>query len=137
MNGFCSSLGLIVTELVINALKHAFPAKPVGMITVGYSSTGSDWTLSVTDNDIGMPTGSEALKAGLGTGLVKALARNVQGEIQLSNADPGTAMTITRPGGRRAPSRPSTSRVGTIMPPKLSYLGSQSSSAHITWATDE
>ena len=92
------SVGLIVTELVINALKHAFPDQPTGIITIDYSSAGSDWTLSVTDDGIGMPTGSDAPKAGLGTGIVEALVRNLQGEIQLSDADPGTAVTITHRG---------------------------------------
>jgi two-component sensor histidine kinase len=89
------SLGLIVTELVINALKHAFPDQPTGEIEIGYQSSGKDWTLSITDNGIGMPTGSNAPKAGLGTGIIEALAKNLQGEIQLSDAGPGTAVTIT------------------------------------------
>lgn len=89
------SLGLIVTELVINALKHAFPDQPMGRIEIGYRSTGRDWTLSVRDNGIGMPTGSVAAKAGLGTGIIEALARNLRGEIQLSDAAPGTAVTIS------------------------------------------
>jgi two-component sensor histidine kinase len=92
------SVGLIVTELVINALKHAFPDQPIGKIVIDYSSTGSDWMLSVTDNGIGMPTGRDAPKAGLGTGIVEALVKNLQGEIQLNDADPGTAVTITHRG---------------------------------------
>jgi two-component sensor histidine kinase len=52
----------------------------------------------VTDDGIGMPTGSDAPKAGLGTGIVEALVRNLHGEIQLSDADPGTAVTITHRG---------------------------------------
>jgi len=60
------SFGLVVTELVINALKHAFPDFRVGKIIVGYQADGPDWTLSVTDNGVGMhPTGANA-KAGLG-----------------------------------------------------------------------
>jgi two-component sensor histidine kinase len=92
------SLGLIMTELVINALKHAFPNQPKGAIVINYSSKGSDWALSVTDDGIGMPTGSDAPKAGLGTGIVEALVRNLQGEIRLSDADPGTAVTISHRG---------------------------------------
>lgn len=88
------SLGLIVTELVINALKHAFPEQMTGAITVDYRSSGKDWTLSVTDNGIGMLTGSQAPKAGLGTGIVEALARNLAGEIEVTSAEPGTAITI-------------------------------------------
>jgi signal transduction histidine kinase len=50
--------------------------------------------LSVTDDGIGMPTCNLAPKSGLGTGIVKALARNLNGEIQVSDANPGTAVTI-------------------------------------------
>ena len=52
------SLGLIVTELVINALKHAFPGHARGKIVVDYRSDGPDWSLSVKDDGIGMPTGT-------------------------------------------------------------------------------
>ncbi|NBU28963.1 MAG: sensor histidine kinase [Caulobacteraceae bacterium] len=44
------SLGLIVTELVINALKHAFPEHRNGLISVSYESHGPDWVLSVSDD---------------------------------------------------------------------------------------
>jgi two-component sensor histidine kinase len=88
------SLGLIVTELVINALKHAFPNERGGTIVIKYRSMGNDWTLSVTDDGTGMPTGGDAPKPGLGTGIVEALAKNLLGEIQLTNAKPGTAVTI-------------------------------------------
>jgi two-component sensor histidine kinase len=88
------SLGLIVTELVINALKHAFPQLRQGKISVGYRSDGLDWTLSVRDDGIGMPTGADAPKSGLGTGIVEALAKNLKGEIHISDAKPGTLVSI-------------------------------------------
>ena len=57
------SLGLIVTELVMNALKHAFPdEKLVGQITVTYNMVGTNWKLSVCDNGIGRPDGAYAQK---------------------------------------------------------------------------
>ncbi|TAY87019.1 sensor histidine kinase [Rhizobium leguminosarum] len=87
-------LGLVVTELVINALKHAFPDERPGAIVIDYRSSGKDWTLSVTDNGIGMPAGRDAPKAGLGTGIVEALAKSLNGEIQVSDVGPGTAVTI-------------------------------------------
>ncbi|MBP1847829.1 two-component sensor histidine kinase [Rhizobium petrolearium] len=89
------SLGLIVTELVINALKHAFPDKGIGKIAIDYRSSGGDWTLSVADNGIGMPAGNDAPKAGLGTGIVEALVKNLDGKIELSDAGPGTVVTIS------------------------------------------
>ena len=76
------SRGLIVTELVINALKHAFPNERAGTIVLDYRSSSNNWTLSVTDNEIGMPGESDSPTAGLGTGIVEALAKNLQGEIQ-------------------------------------------------------
>jgi two-component sensor histidine kinase len=88
------SLGLIVTELVINALKHAFTDQPKGTINVDYHASGDDWTLSVADDGIGMPAGIDAPKAGLGTGIVEALAKNLAGEITVSAAEPGTVVTI-------------------------------------------
>ena len=52
------SLGLIVTELVMNALKHAFPDEKLeGQITVAYDVDGTNWKLSVSDNGIGKPDG--------------------------------------------------------------------------------
>lgn len=88
------SLGLIVTELVINALKHAFPDERSGKILIDYRSEDSTWTLCVVDDGVGMPTGSKAPRAGLGTGIVEALAKNLGSEIELSDAGPGTAVTI-------------------------------------------
>ena len=61
------SLGPIVTELVINALKHAFPEQRHGRIAIDYKSSGKDWTLSVADDGIGIPIGRDAPKSGLGT----------------------------------------------------------------------
>lgn len=89
------SVGLIVTELVINSLKHAFDDQQAGQIQVGYHSTGAGWTLSVSDNGIGMPSGSEAKKGGLGTSIVQALAAQLNAIIVVSDAGPGTAVTIS------------------------------------------
>ena len=49
------SLGLIVTELVINALKHAFPDGRAGKITVDYNFHGPNWVLWVRDDGVGLP----------------------------------------------------------------------------------
>jgi len=87
------SLGLIVTELVINALKHAFPEQLAGTIKVGYASEGGDWSLTVTDDGIGMPGGAPP-STGLGTSIIEALARKLDATVTASSADPGTNVTI-------------------------------------------
>ena len=74
------SVGLIATELVMNALKHAFPDQNMkGRINVAYDVDGTNWKLSVADNGIGKPDGVFAqTKTGLGTGIIKALAQKSQ-----------------------------------------------------------
>jgi two-component sensor histidine kinase len=88
------SLGLIVTELVINALKHAFPGDRNGKITVDYCSNGPNWTLSVTDNGVGMAPGAISVKRGLGTNIIEALAKQLRAAIKVEDTDPGTAVYI-------------------------------------------
>jgi len=90
------SLGLIVTELVINALKHAFPGGRAGHIVVAYQSSPPDWLLSVSDDGIGMPKGPGPPKAGLGTSIVEALAKQARAIVEVSDADPGTKVSIVR-----------------------------------------
>jgi two-component system, sensor histidine kinase PdtaS len=89
-----TSLGLIVTELVINALKHAFPRHRKGKICVDYCSDGPAWTLSVRDTGVGMP--EAAAKPGLGTGIVEALAKQLDAVVRVAPAKPGTVVAIIR-----------------------------------------
>jgi len=85
------SLGLIVTELVINALKHAFPDHK-GHILIQYRLEGSSWRLSVSDNGTGMP--KESTRHGLGTGIVEALAGQLGATVSIENTNPGTRVSI-------------------------------------------
>ena len=91
------SLGLIVTELVINSLKHAFNAETKnGTITVAYDVSGTDWKLSVGDNGSGTPDGVFAQpKTGLGTGIVKALAKQLDAQVVTLSGAKGTTVTVT------------------------------------------
>jgi two-component sensor histidine kinase len=87
------SIGLVVTELVINALKHAFPDSRSGHIGVDYASHGLDWTLAVSDDGIGMPPDDTAT-AGLGTNIVNALARHLDAEVKVTDEHPGTRVAL-------------------------------------------
>jgi two-component sensor histidine kinase len=86
------SLGLIVTELVINALKHAFPRHRKGKICVDYRSDGPAWTLSVRDTGVGMP--KDPGRPGLGTGIVEALAGHLDASVEVAAANPGAMVSI-------------------------------------------
>jgi two-component sensor histidine kinase len=92
------SLGLVVTELVINALKHAFPPDAkAGRIVVGYEVRGADWKLSVSDNGAGMPQQMAGAKSkGLGTTLVKALAQQLDAKVETASGKRGTTVSLTR-----------------------------------------
>jgi len=88
------SLGLIVTELVINALKHAFPEERHGKIMVNYWSKGPNWTLSVDDDGVGMPQDEAVATPGLGTSIVEALARQLHARVKVEDRNPGTAVSV-------------------------------------------
>jgi len=91
------SIGLIATELVMNALKHAFPSENMkGRINIAYDVDGTNWKLSVADNGIGRPDGVFAqAKTGLGTGIIKALAQELNAKVETSAGPDGTIVSIT------------------------------------------
>ena len=91
------SLGLITTELVMNALKHAFPSEHMkGRINIAYDVEGTNWKLSVADNGIGRPDGVFAQpKTGLGTGIIKALAQELNAKVETLSGSDGTIVSIT------------------------------------------
>jgi two-component sensor histidine kinase len=89
------SMGLIVTELVINAIKHAFPEPSEGdKITVSFAADEQAWLLSVSDNGSGMPIGSNVGKPGLGTGIIEALSKQLDASVTVIGADPGTRVEV-------------------------------------------
>ena len=91
------SMGLIVTELVINAIKHAFSNQTAGgKITLSFATDGQGWLLSVSDNGTGMPVGKKRGKPGLGTGIVEALAKQLDASVTLVDAHPGTRVEVRR-----------------------------------------
>ena len=91
------SLGLIVTELILNALKHAFIDERADReIAVGFAIAGTNWKLSVTDNGIGAPVGVFAqAKAGLGTSIVNALAQQLEARVDVASGPQGTSVLVT------------------------------------------
>ena len=93
------SMGLIATELTINALKHAFPGGAKGNIIVGFESSPSAWRLAISDDGIGISTRlpEAPVRIGLGTSIVEALARQLGGRVTTSSASPGTTVSVTVP----------------------------------------
>jgi two-component sensor histidine kinase len=96
------SIGLIVTELVINALKHAFPGGEAGRIDVGFHANSNGWLLSVKDNGIGMPRMPSA-KAGLGSTIVEALAKRLDADVTVIDEHPGTSVLVAHSSSSSGP----------------------------------
>jgi chemotaxis protein methyltransferase CheR len=101
------SIGLIATELVINAFKHAFvDDRAAGLIVVAYKATETSWRLTVSDNGSGTPEGHLELDkppSGLGTIIVEALAKQLDARVEIWRNPQGTTVSIThgtldRPG---------------------------------------
>jgi chemotaxis protein methyltransferase CheR len=91
------SLGLIVTELVINAVKYAFPvAKADARITITFASQDGDWSLSVVDNGVGkIANAAPAAIGGLGTVIVQALVKQLDADMVVDSVD-GMRVSISR-----------------------------------------
>jgi len=92
--------GLIINELVTNALKHAFPHQQKGTITVSMTpSTNDHLILTVSDTGIGFPEGIDFRNTTtLGMQLVTSLVEQLEGTITLDRSE-GTTFTITFRGG--------------------------------------
>jgi two-component sensor histidine kinase len=87
--------GLIVHELVSNALKHGFPDGREGAIQVSMDHKNRQYRLTVTDNGIGLPAEfSVHTPTSLGFKLVLALANQLSGHLECESHG-GTRVRIT------------------------------------------
>jgi PAS domain S-box-containing protein len=87
-------LGIVLTELITNAVKYAFPAPRSGTILVHVRRGRPDWVeVLISDNGIGM---SHLREGSLGYGLVRCLVEQIGGEIEV-RSDAGVSVTISFP----------------------------------------
>jgi chemotaxis protein methyltransferase CheR len=87
----------MVTELVINAIKYAFPTGKAGaQIRVTYEVNDPDWKLMVSDNGVGeIPGKNPLMPPGLGTTIVNALAKQLDARMDSDGGDSGLSVSIT------------------------------------------
>ncbi|WP_027390760.1 PAS domain-containing sensor histidine kinase [Chrysiogenes arsenatis] len=79
-------LGLILNELISNALKHAFTLHQTGNLTVTLRSSAEQMALCVIDDGVGLPEGFDATSGGsLGLELVRTLALQLSGTFSLTH----------------------------------------------------
>jgi len=86
-------IGLIVNELLTNALKYAFPDKRKGSVRISLVRKGSVLQLDVIDNGVGMAMEKKVSETTFGTQLIALLTRQLDGKMLL-NTHKGTAVSI-------------------------------------------
>ncbi|KAF5086399.1 Histidine kinase [anaerobic digester metagenome] len=80
--------GLIITEIISNSLKHAFPEEGAGEINIFLRREGSDLVLKISDNGKGFPGDFDFRNTGtLGLQLVNSLVEQLEGKIELDNTN--------------------------------------------------
>ena len=112
-----ASLGLLATELITNALEHAFGGRDGGAVRVRFHRRSDDgWRLVVEDDGVGLPDGStwpwegddhvaasaqavsreigKGRRSGLGGMIVTSLARSIGGELEVHSGRGGTTVRI-------------------------------------------
>jgi chemotaxis protein methyltransferase CheR len=95
-SSYAVSLGLIVTELIMNAVKYAFPkSRSSARIRVTFEKAKADWKLTVSDNGIGRNVTKSPASTGLGTALIGALAKQLEAQISEVSTDKGLTVEIT------------------------------------------
>lgn len=89
------SIGLIVTELVINAVKYAFPVvTSSARVLVSYEAHGTDWRLVVSDNGVGLDAPDKAAEPGLGSVIIEALAKQLDARVDITSIEHGMSVTV-------------------------------------------
>lgn len=91
------AVGLVVNELVTNALKHAFPdGAREGAINVKFHREGHDYIVCVADDGVGSDRTGTA-REGMGTQLVKAFAAQLGGRIEVERGATGSTQRLIFP----------------------------------------
>jgi two-component sensor histidine kinase len=87
-------LGIVITELITNSLKYAFPPPRSGTITAqAERREPGRIELRVTDDGVGF---SDLREGSLGIGLVRSLVKQIGGQIEV-RSNGGVTATITFP----------------------------------------
>jgi len=101
------AIGIIVNELVMNAVKYAYP-DGAGPIHVNLTAQGEDLVLSIADDGVGLNVKTDPRSTGMGQRIVTAMASKLEASVE---RDPGHAGTRIVLRFRRA-SHPATTAAG-------------------------
>ncbi len=87
--------GLVLNEIITNALKHAFPNDRNGSVEVQLRRRWDYVIIRVCDNGIGIQQSTAVDDGGLGMQLVRSIVQNqLKGRVRIDICDPGTRVSI-------------------------------------------
>lgn len=95
------AIGIVTTELVLNALKHAYP-KEGGQVRVSLRAHASEVELAVEDDGVGyFDRGDDKGRRGLGQRIIAGMADKLDGCLRYDKLNPGTRAVLTFPAGNQ------------------------------------
>ncbi|MGX9178492.1 sensor histidine kinase [Mesorhizobium sp. BHbdii] len=92
------AVGVIVTELIINVMKHAYPSGKGPVRVALHAPSGSDIRLCVEDDGIGTRSRSAEGSTGLGQLIIEAMAVKLGAVVTVHASDRGTRVVVDFPG---------------------------------------
>jgi two-component sensor histidine kinase len=102
------AIGIIVNELVMNAVKYAYP-DCAGPIHVGLKAEAADLLLSIADNGVGLNVKSDPRSTGMGQRIVAAMAAKLDATVGRDPSHAGTRIVLRFPRAKPPPVKPASS----------------------------
>lgn len=90
-----ASLGVMLTELVTNALKYAYAGREAGEVRIRMARHGDQVELCVEDDGIGWSGSGKPQGTGLGSRIVKAMAHSLEADVAYDTSNGGTCVRVT------------------------------------------
>jgi two-component sensor histidine kinase len=102
------AIGIIVNELVMNAVKYAYP-DGAGPIHIVLNAQGDDLELSIADDGVGLNVKTDPRSTGMGQRIVTAMAQKLDASVERDPNHAGTRIVLRfRRATAPAPARPAT-----------------------------
>jgi two-component sensor histidine kinase/CheY-like chemotaxis protein len=105
------AIGIIVNELVMNAVKYAYP-DGAGPIHVDLTAQGDDLVLAIADNGVGLNVKTDPRSTGMGQRIVSAMATKLEASVERDPAHAGTRIVLRFRRTKAPTTRPASAAAG-------------------------
>ena len=90
-----AQIGLITSEILSNALQHAFPGREEGIVEIRLKEMGEDrFRLTFSDDGVGLGDSNWPDSGGMGARLVRSMVRSINAQLDVVSSDMGTTIRI-------------------------------------------